>query len=91
MKDISSGDILSLYSLFCIIFRSIFSLSLFSSIHKSLIAEIKPYLMESAGSLQLCAGEIAGCEAAAHALREVYEEEGTDTIFLIDAPMHSIA
>ena len=52
---------------------------------KAVIAEIKPDLMESAGSLQLCAGQKAGCEAAAHAMREIYNEEETDGVLLIDA------
>ena len=54
-------------------------------IGKAVIAEIKPDLMESAGSLQLCAGQKSGCEAAAHAMREIYEEEETDAVLMIDA------
>ena len=41
--------------------------------------------MESAGSLQLCAGQKAGCEAAAHAMREIYEEAETDAVLFVDA------
>ena len=52
---------------------------------KAVIAEIKPDLMESAGSLQLCAGQKSGCEAAAHAMREIYQEAETDAVLLIDA------
>ena len=52
---------------------------------KAVIAEIKPDLMESAGSLQLCAGQKSGCEAAAHAMREIYKEAETDAVLLIDA------
>ena len=54
-------------------------------IGKAVIAEIKPELMDSAGSLQLCAGQKSGCEAAAHAMREIYQEEETDAILLVDA------
>ena len=54
-------------------------------IGKAVIAEIKPDLMDSAGSLQLCAGQKSGCEAAAHAMREIYQEEETDAVLLIDA------
>ena len=54
-------------------------------IGKAIITEIKPDLAESAGCLQLCAGQKSGCEAAAHAMREIYEEEETDAILLIDA------
>ena len=54
-------------------------------IGKAIITEIKPELAESAGCLQLCAGQKSGCEAAAHAMREIFKEEDTDAILLIDA------
>ena len=41
--------------------------------------------MESAGCLQLCAGQKSGCEAAAHAMREIFEQQGTDGVLFIDA------
>ena len=44
-------------------------------IGKAVIAEIKPDLIESAGCLQLCAGQKLGCEAAAHAICEIFQEE----------------
>ena len=54
-------------------------------IGKAIIVEIKPDIMESAGSLQLCAGQKAGCEASAHAMKEIFEEEETDAVLFIDA------
>ena len=54
-------------------------------IGKAIVAEIKPEIMESAGNLQLCAGQKAGCEAAAHAMREIFEEDETDAVLFIDA------
>ena len=54
-------------------------------IGKAIIAEIKPELQEAAGCLQLCAGQKSGCEAAAHAMRNIFEEEDTDAVLLIDA------
>ena len=45
----------------------------------------KNNLVESAGCLQLCAGQKSGCEAAAHAMRDIFEEEENDAILLIDA------
>ena len=42
---------------------------------KAIVAEIRPELQEAAGSLQLCAGQKAGCEAAAHAMRNIFQEE----------------
>ena len=54
-------------------------------IGKAIIAEIKPELAGSAGSLQLCAGQKSGCEAAAHAMADIFSEEETDAILLVDA------
>jgi hypothetical protein len=54
-------------------------------IGKAIVAEIKPELQEAAGCLQLCAGQKAGCEAAAHAMRNISEEEDTDAVLLVDA------
>ena len=49
------------------------------------MAELKPELAEAAGCLQLCAGQKSGCEAAAHAMRNIFDEEETDAVLLIDA------
>lgn len=54
-------------------------------IGKSIISVIKPEILESAGSLQLCAGLPSGCKAAAHAMTTIFEEEGTDALLLVDA------
>ena len=45
----------------------------------------KPDLAESAGCLQLCAGQKSGCKAAPHDMREIYEQAETEAILLIDA------
>jgi hypothetical protein len=42
-------------------------------------------IKEAAGPLQTCAGHGAGAEAAIHAMRQVFESEGTDAVLLIDA------
>lgn len=52
---------------------------------KAVVGEIKDDIMESAGNLQLCAGQKAGCEAAAHAMREIFEEASTDAVLFVDA------
>ena len=52
---------------------------------KAIVAEIRPKLQEAAGSLQLCAGQKAGCEAAAHVMRNIFQEEDTDAVLLVDA------
>eukprot|EP00111_Clytia_hemisphaerica_P012303 TCONS_00036131-protein len=41
--------------------------------------------MKAAGSLQVCAGQQAGCEAAVHAMNFIFNEENTDEIMLGDA------
>ena len=42
-------------------------------------------IKEAAGPLQTCAGHGAGAEAAIHAMRQIFENEGTDAVLLIDA------
>ena len=54
-------------------------------IGKTIVTEIKEDIMESAGCLQLCAGQKAGCEAAAHAMQEIFEDDETDGVLFIDA------
>ncbi len=54
-------------------------------IGKSIISVIKPDILMSTGSLQLAAGLPSGCEAAAHAMEEIFQEEETDAILLVDA------
>ena len=54
-------------------------------IGKTVINTIKPDILSSAGSLQLCAGLPAGSEAAVHSMREIFDEEATDALLLVDA------
>ena len=54
-------------------------------IGKAIAATIKPDILPSAGSLQLCAGHQSGCEAAVHAMKDIFGEEDTDGVLLIDA------
>ena len=54
-------------------------------IGKSITRAIKPDILESAGSLQLCAGHTSGCEAAVHAMSDIFDEEENDGLLLIDA------
>ena len=46
---------------------------------------MKEEIKEAAGPLQVCADHSAGSEAAIHAMSQVFVEEGTDGILLIDA------
>ena len=49
-----------------------------------LMGVIKDNVMTAAGPLQTCTGITAGIEAI-HAMRQVFEEEDTDAIILVDA------
>ena len=46
---------------------------------------VKPDVMSASGSLQLCAGQSSGGEAAIHAMRNIFDEDDTEAILLIDA------
>ena len=54
-------------------------------IGKAVMSIIKPDIIESAGNLQLCAGQQSGCEAAVHAMSDIFDEESTDAVLLVDA------
>ena len=41
--------------------------------------------MDASGSLQVCAGQKSGSEAAIHAMREMFEADETDAELLMDA------
>ena len=42
-------------------------------------------ILKSAGSLQLCAGQPAGCEAAVHAMTDIFPEGESDGLSPVDA------
>jgi hypothetical protein len=46
---------------------------------------VKGDIQETVGSVQVCAGQAGGCEAAIHGMRNVFEDIETDAILLIDA------
>ena len=41
-------------------------------------------IQEAAGPLQLCAGQLSGCESAVHAMRELFESPEIEAIILVD-------
>ena len=45
----------------------------------------KEDVKDAAGSLQLCAGQEAGSEAPIHAIYDVYQQDGTEAVLLVDA------
>ena len=54
-------------------------------IAKALLAVTRSDILETVGSTQLCAGQIAGAESAVHAVRECFQLEGTEAVLLVDA------
>ena len=53
---------------------------------KAIFSVIKDDVQEVIGALQICAGQESGCEAAIHAMREVFNSADTEAIILVDAP-----
>ena len=54
-------------------------------IAKAVLQVVKQDVLDAAGCLQLCAGQRAGCEAAVHAMREIFTDQGTEGVLLVDA------
>ena len=55
-------------------------------IGKAIMKIAKTDLQKSVGSLQLCAGQDAGCEAAVHSMSHIFkEEEETEAMIFVDA------
>ena len=60
-------------------------------IAKSVLMVVRGDIQDAAGSLQLCAGQILGCEAAVHSARENFQEESAEAALLVDASNAFIA
>ena len=54
-------------------------------IAKAILMTIRSDVLDMAGSLQLCAGQISGTEAAVHAVRSYFESNECEAILLVDA------
>lgn len=54
-------------------------------IGKAILAVIKHDILETAGALQLCAGQEASSEAAIHAMRSVFHDDQSEAVLLVDA------
>ena len=52
---------------------------------KGTFSQIRSHIMMAAGPLQLCAGQMAGVEAAIHSVRELFVCEDCDAILMVDA------
>jgi len=42
-------------------------------------------IQDAAGALQVCAGQLSGCEAAVHAMHKIFESPETEAAILVDA------
>ena len=52
---------------------------------KVVMKVFRPDIQRAAGSLQVCAGQSGGCEAAVHAMRNIFEEDDCDAVLLVEA------
>ncbi len=51
---------------------------------KALIVITRGDIQDAAGFIQLCAGQIAGCEAAIHSVRDCFLDDDTEAALLVD-------
>ena len=54
-------------------------------IGKAVMSVVKPYVINAVGPLQLCAGQMAGCEVGVHALNSMFETSTSEGVQLVDA------
>ena len=54
-------------------------------IGKAILTAIMPDIQEAAGSIQLCAGQQAGSEAAVHATHQIFNDPDSQAVLLVDA------
>ena len=52
---------------------------------KVIVSVLKEDVIKCTGTLQVCAGQDAGIEAAVYSINMIYEDENTDAILLVDA------
>ena len=54
-------------------------------ISKAIVRVIKEEIKLAAGTVQLAAGQLGGCEAAIHALKDHFESDSCEAVLLLDA------
>ncbi len=52
---------------------------------KAILTITRQDIQETTGSVQLCAGQISGIEAAVHAVTTLFQKDDTEAILLVDA------
>ena len=52
---------------------------------KTILSVAGSDVQQAAGTTQLCAGQEAGCEAAIHAMRKIFSDDGNEGVLLVDA------
>ena len=52
---------------------------------KVIVSVLKENAIKCTGTLQVCAGQVAGIEAAVYSMNMMYEDKNTDGILLVDA------
>ena len=58
-------------------------------IGKAIMKTTKCFLRNAVGCIQLCAGHDAGCEAAVHAIAQIFNDNETEAMIFVEAYMHS--
>ena len=51
----------------------------------TVVHTLKEDIIRSVGNLQVCAGHESGCEATIHAISQIFNEEDSEAVLLIDA------
>jgi hypothetical protein len=54
-------------------------------IAQAVMSVLKEDIRNAAGPLQLCAGHEAGCEAAIHAINDIFNSPTNEAVILVDA------
>lgn len=54
-------------------------------IGKAVLSVLSHDVLETIGTVQLCAGQKGGCEAAVHVLRNSFDSDSSEAILLVDA------
>ena len=52
---------------------------------KAILAIVGGDVQETSGALRLCAGQKSGCEAAVHAMRQIFDDTNAQAVLLVDA------